>query len=435
MKKIGLLLALSVIPVLLFALGKVEPSGGAQSAQSSVLRFAWWGNPTRDERTLQLVRLFEQKNPGVKVETETANFAGYWDNLAAQAAAGNLPDAMQQDYAYIEQYNNRNMLLDLTPFVQKGIISLSNWSDAALSGGRLEGKLIGLSLGTNAWGMEADRDVVQKAGVTIKDTSWTWREFEQAALQIYQRTGVQTMPMNEHYQIIENLVRYFGAPMYAKGGKTLGFTTNLQAIAALKELIDIQIRLKAAGALYDPEDAFIQRGVAEVLLVPGKTWNNWNWSNQHVAYVAAAARPLDFYICPAPAQTGMKAPFGTYFKPSMLISILSSSKNQELAAKFVNFFANDVEANRILLAERGVPLPSNIIQDLSPRVDPNMKYTFDYITKAASVSSPIDPPDPARAGEARDAMRPILLNCLIGRIPPEAAVASMIAAANAVLSR
>jgi multiple sugar transport system substrate-binding protein len=430
MKKIGILLFVLILPMMLFGAASRDTA-----SEESYLRFAWWGNPTRDERTEAVVRLFEQKNPGVKIETETSLFAGYWDNLAAQAAAGNLPDVMQQDYAYIEQYNNRNMLVDLTPFAQRGLINLSNWSDAALAGGRLDGKLIGLSLGTNAWGMEADQGVLQRAGVTINDTSWTWREFEQAALQIHQRTGVQTMPMNEHYQIIENLVRYFGASMYSRDGRSLGFTTNIAALAALRELLDMHIRLKNAGALYDPEDGFIQRGVAEVVMVAGKTWNNWNWSNQHVAYVAAANRPLNFFVCPAPAATGMKAPFGTYLKPSMLISILSTSKNQELAARFVDFMANDVDANRILLAERGVPLPTHILADLAPRVDPNMRYTFDYITRATTVSSAINPPDPARAGEARDAMRPILLNCLIGRIAPEAAVAQMVAAANVILSR
>jgi multiple sugar transport system substrate-binding protein len=47
------------------------------------------------------------------VETETTGFAGYWDQLAAHAAAGNLPDVMQMDYAYIAQYNDQNMLVDL----------------------------------------------------------------------------------------------------------------------------------------------------------------------------------------------------------------------------------------------------------------------------------------------------------------------------------
>ena len=432
MKKIGILLIILILPVMLFARGGAQPDAGAK-----YLRFAWWGNPTRDERTIKVAQLFMQKNPGVTVETETTGFASYWDQLAAQAAAGNLPDVMQQDYAYIDQYNSRNMLVDLAPLGQRGQINLSNWSDSALAGGRLGGKLIGLSLGTNAVGYVVDRAVLQKAGVTIDDTKWTWADFEKAAIQIYQTTGVQTMPTADHYQIFENVVRFAGVGYYTVDGKAMGYTNNPTAQAAIKEVLDLQMRLKAAGALYDPEDAFIVgRAMPEVPLSQGKTWNACYWSNQLVGMMAAANRPLDFYVLPAPTVTGgMKAPFGTYLKPSQLISILTSSKSQDLAAKFVDFFVNDVDANRILLAERGVPLPTHILQDLSAQVDPNMIYTFEFITKAMKVSSAIDPPDPARAGEARDSMLPIILNCLLGRITTEACVAQMISAPNAILSR
>jgi len=87
------------------------------------------------------------------------------------------------------------------------------------------------------------------------------------------------------------------------------------------------------------------------------------------------------------------------------------------------------------MGERGVPIPTTILQDLSSRVDANAKYTFDYISKATTVSSAIDPPDPTAAGQARDAMKPILLNALTGRITSDAAVTQMVQAANAILSR
>jgi multiple sugar transport system substrate-binding protein len=115
--------------------------------------------------------------------------------------------------------------------------------------------------------------------------------------------------------------------------------------------------------------------------------------------------------------------------------MLSASKSQDLAAKFVNFFVNDLEANRILLAERGIPVPSDVRTDLSPLVDPGMKYLFDYITKVTPFTTPIDPPDPAAAGEVRDVIKPLALQCLTGRISSADAVAQMVQAANAVLSR
>ena len=37
---------------------------------NKVLRFSWWGGSGRHEATLKALRLFEEKNPGVKIKAE-----------------------------------------------------------------------------------------------------------------------------------------------------------------------------------------------------------------------------------------------------------------------------------------------------------------------------------------------------------------------------
>src|SRR5689334_12369697 len=74
------------------------------AADKVTLRLAWWGNPTRDARTLEVAKMYMAQNPNVTIETETTSFTGYWDKLAAQSAANNLADIIQHDYAYITQY-------------------------------------------------------------------------------------------------------------------------------------------------------------------------------------------------------------------------------------------------------------------------------------------------------------------------------------------
>jgi len=432
MKKAVLVLIFLVIPLIVFARGADQGASGG-----GYLRFAWWGNPTRDERTISVARLFEQKNPGVTVETETAGFDAYWLMLASQAAAGNLPDVMQQDLSYIKQYNDRNQLVDLAPVAQRGAIDLSQWTESALASGRLNGKLIALSLGTNTWGIGVDRGVLQKAGVNINDSTWTWKEYEQAALAIFRSTGVQTMPIvntMEFQYVFEHIVRQFGVPLYSEDGKSIGFSGSSAAQAALRDIMDMQLRLKAAGALYDPQDAaIIGRGMPEYPLAQGRTWNNFHWSNQHVGHQNAAGRPLDYYMFPS--VSGNKSPFGAYLRPSQFISMLSSSRNQDLGAKFVNFFINDLEANRILLAERGIPLPAPVRNDLSSRVDTDTKYLFDFISKISPFTSPMDPPYPSASGEVQDVVGPIILQCLDGRISVDACMTQIIQAANSILSR
>jgi multiple sugar transport system substrate-binding protein len=376
-----------------------------------------------------------EKNPGVTSETEPTIFDQYWSKLNTQAAAGSLPDVMQHDVSYIKQYTDRNQLVDMYTYSKSGVIDLSKWSEAGLAPGILDGKLTGLVIGTNAWGMGLDPAVLQKAGVTIDDTKWTWADYERIGMEIFQKTGIQTMPHQQQYQIMEHITRQFGNGMYARDEKSLGMTNLPAAQAAYKGVIDIELRLKAAGALYDPDSAFIiSLAMEEMGLAAGKTWNSWHWSNQHIGHQNAAKRPLEYIMLPT--VSGPKAPYGLYFRASQYISMLATSNNKDLGAKFVNFFVNDLEANRILLAERGIPIPTDVRGDLYGRVDAANKYLFDYITKITPYASPANPPYPPAAGEVVDSSRSILLQVLTGKIASsDAALAQIIQSANAILSR
>jgi multiple sugar transport system substrate-binding protein len=278
--------------------------------------------------------------------------------------------------------------------------------------------------------MGVDPAVLDKAGIRFDDTQWTWKDFENYALTIYQKTGIKTMPFDQYIQLIGHLVREYGYHMYSDDQKSLAWSDNPQIIA---DWLDINLRLKAAGALYDPEEAFITVTMEEYQLSTGKTWNAYYWSNQHIGWQNAAKRPLKYVMNPTIGP--QRKMYGTYLKPSQFISVLSTSANKDLAAKFVNFFVNDKEANGILLAERGIPAPQDVRDYLAPMVDPAMKTLFDYITHVTPYTSPIDPPEPAGAGEVRDAFKPIILQCLTGKISSIDAARQMIAAGNAILSR
>jgi multiple sugar transport system substrate-binding protein len=430
MKRIAFWRAVLLVPALLCVGGctKSETKSGGSASGKSYLRLAWWGNTVRDERTVKVARLFESKNPGVTVETESTAWDGYWSKMNTQAAGGSLPDLMQQDYAYINQWFNRNLLEDLNPYSQNGTIDLSKWADSALSAGRINGKLIALNLGTNAWGMGVDPAVLEQAGVVIDDVNWTWQEFEQIALEIFQKTGVQTAPFWAHKQLVEHRVREAGGSYYAKDGKGVGWIGLENEV---RELMELNIRLKAAGALFDPQEGFMVTTMEEEPFSRGKTWNNYYWSNQHIGYINAAKRPIQYLMNPSIGPN--RKQFGTYLKPSQFISMLSSSKNKDLAAKFVNFMVNDLEANSILLAERGVPVPTDVREDLAPKVDPNMKGLFDYISKVTPYTSPIDQPDPTKSGETEDTFKQIFLQAILGQISSADAANLMIQRAKEIL--
>lgn len=173
--------------------------------------------------------------------------------------------------------------------------------------------------------------------------------------------------------------------------------------------------------------------VEDQLIASQKAAEAYVWSNQVVAISKAAGdRPLELHLLPQTPD----GPSGNYLKPSMFFSVTSQCKNPEAAVQFINWFTNSVDANKILLAERGVPISSEVREALKPLLQPAQQAAFDYVNLVEKHSSPIPPPDPAGASDVIDsAYTPIIDQMLYGRISPEDAAKQFRQRANEILSR
>jgi multiple sugar transport system substrate-binding protein len=104
----------------------------AQSGAPVELRVAWWGSQDRHNRTIKAIELFQKKHPNIKVTYEFAGWGDYWTKMTTQAAGRNLPDVMQQDYAYIAEWSSRGLIAPLDDFVKSGTIDVRDVAEAAL---------------------------------------------------------------------------------------------------------------------------------------------------------------------------------------------------------------------------------------------------------------------------------------------------------------
>jgi multiple sugar transport system substrate-binding protein len=394
------------------------------------LRLAWWGNPTRDERTMKVVELYMAKNPGVTIETETTGWASYWDKLGSQAAARNLPDIIQQDYTYITGYANKKLLLDLSSYVISKKIDLTGVADTFTSGGKVNGKLYGISLGTNAVCFILDPAVIAKAGLTAPGPNWTMSDFEKMATTIFQKTGVQIpvfSPTDPKVQF-NDWVRQNNELFFNKEGTAVGFKAPI-----LVEFFQTQLRLLKSGVMTKPDISFMQVTPQESPLTKGQEWQTMVWSNQVVMTQAPMNRPISVVLLPKIANSKKS---GTFLKPSMFFSVTNTSANKEEAVKFLNFFINDIEANKILLAERGIPIVPKVREALKGIVDPINKQIFEFIDLAGNKnSSSIDPADPVGSGEVLKIFRTIDQEVLYGTTSPKDGADKFIKQANIVLAK
>lgn len=351
-----------------------QPSSGVPAKDINI-RVMWWGNQPRNDGTVAVLDLYREQNPGITFETEFTNWANYWDKLATQSAAGSQPDIVQQDYRYLNQYQKKGLLEPLDPYVDKGLINVSDIPQGVLGGGTIDGTLYAITLGTNALCFVYDKEITDRAGVTIRD-QMTWNEFVSAAKLINQKTGAKT---TLGYGIGESILVYManmsGASMYDDSKSKFGFpdaTIPTRYFQMFEDAIN--------DGYYVPPEIFVERSptvIEQKLIVDGTTWNDFIGSNQIVALINASGRDLEIVMNPRFDEDKT----GGYLMPSMSFTISANSKYKDESAKVIDFFTNSLEANKILNAERGIPASSKIASTLKDGQTPAVKKIFDFTAR------------------------------------------------------
>lgn len=398
--------------------------GGTKDPEPVTLRVAWWGSQPRHDYTLQVIEMYQQKYPHVKIEPEYANFDDYWKKLAPQAAANDLPDIIQMDISYISQYGGNGQLEDLTPYLGS-IINIDHISENAISGGKIGDKLYGFNIGVNTIQFQYDPELLKRLGVDTLDENWTWDDYYELAGKaseagLYFDSGFRPEVFFGYY------LRTKGQHLYSPDGTSLGYDDDQLFIDFFAPLA----KLVADGDAPTPDVKAQVKGLEDDLLVKGQQVGIWQWTNQFVALQQVANRPLEMHHMPGPNREQ-----GLYLKPSMYFSISKNSKHKEEAARFIDFWVNDIEANKLIKGDRGVPVNSQVIEAVKPTLDPALVKVFDYVAWAQENSSPMDPPDPPGAAEVIALFKEVTEAMDFGKLSPEDAAKRFREEANAILAK
>jgi len=409
---------------------KATSSGETGKPKQTTIKIAWWGNQTRTDKTLAVIKMFEAKNPGVTIEPEYYSWADYWTKMAAETAGDSAPDIMQQDYSYINQYDSKGLLADLKPYTTNGKLNLADVSESVLSGGIINKKLIALNLGSNAMCTIYDPAIIKKAGLVEPTNDWTWDDYMKTVLTVKEKqnifgSGLMTFTNSGGFT---DYLRQHGQKMFSKDQKSLAYTDDKYFI----DFFGMEMKLFKAGALPGAAQRLEIKTPEQELIISGKAAMTESNSNQLIAMQVAAKRPLKLVGFPNdPNQTSN----GQFIKPSMFFSVTKKSENVDMAVKFLDYFTNDIDANKKLAAERGVPISSKVRDALKPGLDDTGKIVFDYVDAISKVATAIDPPNPTAFPQIQAVMESLEQQMLFGKMSVEEAAKSYRTQANALLEK
>jgi len=326
------------------------------------LSMMWWGSDYRHDITVQVIEKFEELT-GIDIEYEYYDGTGYWTAYQAKMASGELPDVVQMGNNWLTYYDT---IVPLNEYVESGVIDTTDIPDALLSVtiNQANGDITGISNGTNARCMAYNPAIFDEAEVPYPTENWTWDDFAEACRKIHEVTGGFAVTTLEYNSLVYSTVTQWkeGYNFYTMDGSDFGFEGDIEPIAYIIDLLDT---LQREGCIADygvqneiganVEADYIAYGDAAIMMLS---------SNQFNALSKVAAESgITLNLCTIPRVTE-DGPSGMVVRSSQELCISSDCDEPEIAANFLNYWVNSIEANKILNCERGVSINTKVLDAL-----------------------------------------------------------------------
>ncbi len=396
------------------------------TAHAAELRMAWWGGESRHVATQKAIAACGEKY-GHTVKGEFTGFDGYLEKLTTQMAGKTDADIIQVNWPWLPLFSkNGDGFANLRKLKA---IDLSNWSEADLSAGSMNGVLQGLSVSTTGRVFFFNATTFEKAGVAIPKS---WDEFFAATATIKEKLGKDYYTFNavkETAQLLTTLA------VVQKTGKDLvDPATNRVAWTPeeLTEGISFLGKLVETGAIRSQKEEAADGNVnlfEKPAWADGKIAGSYEWDSTYSKYSdplkdGQVLKPVAMLKLPNAVTEGV------YRKPSMVFSISKNSKAPDAAAQIVNCLLNEPEGIDALGTSRGLPASKAAAARLGDKGEPEVRAANAIVVAASGPAvSPFN-----EHPEVRAAFIDTLEEYAYGQLKADEAAAQIIDTVNDVLA-
>ncbi len=365
------------------------PSASGSSAPvAGTVQLAYWASSTRVAKYDQINKLFEQKYPGVKIQSSATDFVSYFNKLNVEVASRTMPCITTMQTRQLNDYTTSGVLKDLDPLIKSGQIDVSNIPKNVLDYGRgADGKLYMIPFGV-AWNAIAVNTAMAKQyGIPLLKQGYTWDDYAAwlkiAAAKLPNGVHV-TNNQGQNEPTFSDYVISNGYKMFNSKGK-IGFPKSV-----LTDFWNMWSSWQKAGYTSTPQqnaDEPPQLEQAQVTL-------NKVLSEQ----VAGNALPGIQAANPAANMTTIALPSGKAGLGNMFFvsgySIPVNCNNVPAAAAYIDFWTNNDAAANVFASDNGAvanqkQLQAQIANPVSPGVKQVLQqYQYILSQKVASQTMP-----------------------------------------------
>jgi len=174
----GGLATVSAIALCIVALP--APALAQENELSGDIRFSWWGSQARNEKTDQIILMFESEHPGVTIAREVSDFSPHWEKLSIQSAGGSQPCSIQMQTRYLATFARPDVLRPLDDLIASGDLDVTGIAAPIIEGARGDdGSLYMIPTGVFYFALMYNETMAQEAeanGVALLPDPYSWND-------------------------------------------------------------------------------------------------------------------------------------------------------------------------------------------------------------------------------------------------------------------
>jgi multiple sugar transport system substrate-binding protein len=330
-----------------------QPSAAGYTGPPVTIKYSIWGDPQEITNQKAIADAFHVANPSITVDVDVSDWDAYWAKLQTGLAGGAAPDVFAMDGPLFPDYQARDVLLDLKPYIDKEGYDLTQLADQGVkdfttaSGGQY-----GLPRDLNTIALFYNKAMFDAAGIAYPDDSWDWAKLVATAHQLTKTEGGKTTQWGFYTETtdMENywseLVWQNGGDIMAPDNKTTVLDTDQAAggIQFLQDLIWKEKVMPDPAVSAETGDAFEQ---AQAAMAANGSWN--------VATFDAAG--FDYGVAALPS--GPAGRF-TSVNPTGAV-VYKGSKAPEAAWEFVKYLASPAAQTQLMTLKASIPVNKEVL--------------------------------------------------------------------------
>lgn len=329
----------------------------------------------------EVIRLFEEQNPGIKVNYTSVSYDEINEKIAAMVPVGQGPDIVNPFYGWVPLWAKSGFLAplpeDMFPKEEMEEIYLP-----AIDAMYYDGKLWGVPMNQSNWAILYNVDYFNEVGIT--ELPETWEELREAAIKCTQRDADGNLTRagyfvsfgTQEHILWKVLSVKNGQPIFSEDQKTVTWNDSSigeEAFAFVANMIKEDKIMDIGFGDDSPGTAFYTGKTCMRLGSPG-----------NLPVIRSNAPDLNFDSFPLPKGTASDEATALqnqtqYWSYNMTAKAAADPAIYEAALKFMKFLTTEEASMAYIKIAGGLPVLKSTVDDPFFTEDPQLKAFMDTL--------------------------------------------------------